>query len=192
MKIRRPSRMLAVAAVAGAGVLVGCSAAPPPPAAPEAPAASTSPAASYRNEQSGFALTPPPGWQQVPGLAVSAATFVAPNRASGGNTTVVNMNVVVTPTDADLDANLAGAKQLLPESFPDYRPVVDEALTLADGQPAHLLGCTFTQSGSTLRNLQLLVVARGNAYVVSGTAPDLTFATYEPAIRQSLSTFALI
>ena len=191
MKIRPRPRTLAVAAVAGAVVLVGCSAAPPPPAAPEAPATSASPAASYRNEQSGFALTPPPGWQQVPGLAVSAATFVAPNRASG-NPTLVNMNVVVIPTDADLDANLAGAKQLLPETFPDYKPVLDEAFTLADGQPAHLLGCTFSQSGMTLRNLQLLVVARGNAYVVSGTAPDLTFATYEPAIRQSLSTFKLI
>lgn len=193
----RHVQVFAVVVVAGAMALVGCSSGSPRPTTPGAAPSSTAPAPpSYRNEQSGFALTPPRGWQQVPGFPAAAVTFAAP-AGSGvttdtGGRTLANLNVVVTPTDADLDANLAGAKQLLPTTFPNYQPSVDEPFTLADGQPGHLLGCTYTLSGLTLRNLQLVAVARGNVYVVSATAPDQTFATYEPAIRQSLATFGLI
>lgn len=190
--------VVAIVVVAGAVGLVGCSSESAHPTVPGATSSSAPPEpASYRNEQSGFALTPPRGWQQVPGFSAAAVTFAAPKSGSEittdtGGRTRANLNVVVTPTDADLDANLAGAKQLLPTTFPDYQPYLDEPFTLADGQPGRLLGCTYSLSGLTLRNLQLLVVARGNAYVVSATAPDQTFGTYEPDIRQSLATFGLI
>lgn len=78
----------------------------------------------YRDAQAGYRVVPPDGWRvgRVPGLPPPAVAFFEPAPdASGGRRFPVNINVLVSPSAAGLDANVAGAKEQLPEILPNYR-----------------------------------------------------------------------
>lgn len=144
----------------------------------------------FRDENVGYAFSPPANWWQadVTGSS-SAARFVAPYTSDAFPT---NINVTVTPADADLAASVAEARRVLPAALTGYRAITDEPTTLSGRRAAHLLGGTFTRSTTQLRNLQLVVVERGLTYIVTATAPSGEFAQYEPAIRAAFTTFVLL
>lgn len=144
----------------------------------------------FRDQNVGYEFTPPADWWQadVTGSS-SAARFVAPDTDGGFPT---NINVTVTPADADLAASVAEAREVLPAALTGYRAIIDEPTTLSGGRAAHLLGGTFTRDAGELRNLQLVVVERGLTFIVTATAATGDFARYEPAIRAAFATFILL
>lgn len=146
--------------------------------------------APFRDQNVGYAFSPPANWWQadVTGSS-SAARFVAPHTSGGFPT---NINITVTPADADLASSVAEARGVLPGALTGYRAIIDEPTTLSGGRAAHLLGGTFTRGTTQLRNLQLVVVERGLTYIVTATASTGEFARYEPAIRAALATFVLL
>lgn len=199
-------RLLPVAALVAA-CLAGCAApipGTPTAAAGDAPRTSApvvpSPApgvlgARFADSRGRFRVAGPTGWRtDTSGAQGVAVLFVAPTAArSAAGTYSPNVSVYLVDSPNPLDATVTGARQEL-RGLAAYAPMADEALTLADGTPAHLLGGTFTDlsSGLTLRNLQLFTVHDGHAFAVTGTTLSTDWGGHEEQLRAALAslTFA--
>jgi hypothetical protein len=142
-----------------------------------------------------FTLAPPPGWSMsTAGPKGTAAVFADPQPLPPAVTGRfnANINVVVAPTPADLGRTVSGAQQEL-RRLPGYTSTADEPLTLSDGTPARLIGGRFTDPDGrlALRNLQLIAVHAGRAYVVTGTALQQLWDRYEQTFRTSLASLTV-
>ncbi|HZZ49197.1 MAG TPA: DcrB-related protein [Pseudonocardia sp.] len=178
-------------ALIGVTVLAGCGSAEQSGPAPSS-AAPQPPAEHYTDQNAGFSIDPPPGWRVGSSIDPVTVTFYRlPPDAAGGKPFPVNLNVVIAPTTDTLDANVAAAQAGLPGVLPGYQQTTDERTQLADGTPAHFMGGTYEQAGNRLQNMQLVTVGLGNAYVLTGTAPQASFSRYEQDLRRSLLTFKL-
>jgi hypothetical protein len=144
----------------------------------------------FSDPEGRFELVPPPGWPRgTAGPEGAAAVFADPEPLPPAITGRfnANINIFVAPTSADLPTTVAGAQQEL-RGLPGYTLTADEPVTLADGTQAHLIGGEFTDPVGrlALRNLQLITVSGGVAYVVTGTALLQLWDRYESTFRTSL------
>jgi len=204
------SALLALVAAAGLLAIAGCSApeaAPVPPVSgsaaptPESPPTASAPPPTsvsqeqrFRDDQLGYSMVPPQGWAARSGdLGGQYMTvFARPDPDTSSNAPfAVNINVMVTTSTGSLAADVGASMEQFSLMLDGYQPVDNEAVELADGHPAHLLGGTFAQQGAELRNLQLLVAQGDRLYVATGTAPAVSFEVYEPELRRSLLSFSL-
>lgn len=186
--VRSALSLVAVVVLAGCAVTVAGRAGPDPAAgAIPVPAGGRYSDAGHR-----FRITPPPGWAaDTSGAQGTAVVFRDPAPARAGAFTA-NLNVLVVPAAAALDATVVGARQEL-RRLPGYTPVTDEAAVLADGAPAHLLGGTFTdrRAGPALRNLQLFTVHGGSTVVATGTAPAAGWDSFARVFDAALRTLTV-
>ena len=134
----------------------------------------------------GFSIRPPQGWKtDESGKLGSKVFFFGPTQSSF----TVNINVVSEPAQGTTVGQYAEAgKAQLSQALTGYAQVEDQALTV-NGQPAHILGGTFTQGAFELRNRQLFVVRNDVAYVVTATALASSWASYEAVLDASIKTF---
>jgi hypothetical protein len=179
-----------VLAVTGCTTVVAGTPHASPAALWEAPSQEQLPGGVFTDAEGRFRFVPPPGWQMgTDRRQGTAAVFAdpAPLPVSVTGRFNANVNVFVAATPADLPTAVAGAQQEL-RRLAGYRPSTDEPVTLADGTPAHLIGGEFAEPGTglALRNLQLLTVHGGLAYVVTGTALREMWSRYEETFRTSL------
>lgn len=196
-------RVLAgVLAVSLAG-LAGCSSAEPAAPgtpAPSAPASSAAPqpggdslAAAYHSPD-GYGISPPAGWVLHPtdGQGGLSVVFAAPAIDKAAPKPFAdNLNVVVTPTPATLDALIAETKQKYPSVLTNYKVVTDQP-AVVNGHPAHLLGGTYDDERSgPLQNIQLIVVEAGKEYTITFTSPAPSFDSFHAVVQASLSSFTL-
>lgn len=176
-------------------VLAGCTATVPgTPAAAPGPAPTTAPAApspapgllgtQYADPQGRFRVTPPTGWR-VGTSAESGVAVLFAEPAAGRFR--ANLNVYVVASGLTLDATVVGARSEL-RGLAGYASTTDEAVTLTDGTPAHLLGGTYRDLGRDLdlRNVQLFTVRAGRAVAVTATALEGEWAENEPRLRAAL------
>ena len=179
-------------------VLAGCTstvtgvAAPEPASASAAPGLSTS--APFADARNRFHIAPPAGWTaDTTGAQGTAVVFRDPNPTAAGDRTFnANINVIVVPAAAALDATIDGARQEL-RGLPGYASTADEAAVLTDGTAAHLLGGTFTdsRSGAQLRNLQMFTVRGGSSVVATGTAPAASWTSFAGEFDAALRTLTV-
>jgi hypothetical protein len=189
------------AALAGAISAAGCTVAVPGTPAAD-PAALTRPAPSprphgavFHDALSRFDLVPPQGWTVDPSGAEGTAVVFADPRVSEspGGRFRPNINVIVVPAHTDLPGIVTGARQEV-RALAGYLPTADEAVTLPDGSPAHLLGGTYQdpETGLALRNLQLLALHGGTeTVVVTGTALADTWDGYAGVFETSLRSLTV-
>lgn len=186
---------ITVAAAAGFFGVTGCSGGGMSGSAPVSSVSSAGTSAPYHSWVDGYSFVPPRGWALHPTDPQSglSSLFSAPTADSvDGKPFVSNINVVVAIVPHDLEETVAETKQSYPTIFVNYQPLVDEGVTLANGESGHLLGGSYDQPGTgALRNLQLFVVDGGKNYVVSATAPAGNFGSYESVLSSSLLSFTL-
>jgi hypothetical protein len=184
-----------------AGV-VACSspvqAVPAPGSAVPAPVPSAPAPRAYRNAQWGYSFDPPPGWISVPDKGPESPyseRFLGPPRpVSPEFESEPELRIANFRADGlDLKGMVEHAKDPKRHRLAGkgYRLLIDEDLTLADGRPAHLLGAVKQILGYDMRELKLIVVERGQVYVLETTSPEFTFARDEPTLRASLTSFTL-
>lgn len=189
MRNARAGVVPVIALTALLALLAGCSVAVRGTATPARGGSVALAPARYVDGQRRFSIVPPQGWRpDTSGRESTAVFFLAsdPDTAAAGPF-VSNINVLVLPAHADLDATVGAARGEL-AGLNAYRLLDDEAATLAGGLPAHVLGGTFTQSGFALRNLQLFTVYQGSTVVVTGTALADRWAGYGALVDASLHT----
>lgn len=187
--------LAASVAVTGCSVQVAGRASPNPAAvAVPVPRSSTVPDDLFRDAQGRFGLVPPPGWTvDTSGAQGTAVVFLdpRPTETPAGRFSA-NINVLVVPSPADLDATVNGAMLEL-QGLTDYRSTEDEPVTLPDGTPAHIIGGAFRvpASGFALRNVQLVAVHDGTAIVATGTSFEESWDVYEGAFQASLRSLTV-
>jgi hypothetical protein len=192
--------VLVVVTAAAAGCSMPVPGAPVPAATPTAaprtlvpptPAPAT---AAFADSRGRFRIVPPAGWTtDTSGAQNTTVVFVDPKPTqSEDGPFSANINVLVVSSALGLDATVTRAKQEL-HGLGAYTSTVDEAVVLADGTPAHLLGGTFTdqRSGFTLQNEQLFVVHAGSTLVATGTALAASWGQSAAAFEGAFGTFAV-
>lgn len=90
-----------------------------------------------------------------------------------------------------LDQYVARRKHTLSNTFPDFALIDDARTTTEDGDPAHILGGTFTQGALKLRSKQLVTVFDTTGYIVTGTALASAWdaANYNALFDAALTSF---
>ena len=175
-------------AVAMAGV-AGCSSSASNGAGSTASPPST--AAPYHSKD-GYSISAPAGWIFHPsdGQNGVSSIFGAPTTDSAAKIPFVdNINVVITPADADLETAVAKSIQQGPSILPNYKVTTNEPTT-ADGHPAHLLGGTYDDGqAGPLENLQLIIVNGSKEYTISFTSTTENYSGQRDLAEASLNSF---
>ncbi len=143
-------------------------------------------------EGNGFRIRPPLGWAigNAEALRV-AAIFINPvEDRSKEKIFRSNISVVSEPVEQGLDEYVRTNKEILERSAKSYRSTEYQKTTV-NGRAGYTIGGVFSQDGEQLRNRQLIVVAGGIAYIVTGTALDAAWSKYVKQINATLASFDL-
>lgn len=147
----------------------------------------------YSNAKYGFKINAPKGWRVDESGKSGTLVFFFNNQSDKEAVNQFTANINVTSESAqglDLDSYTKASKDTLSRLFQNYKLTEDRAVT-ANGVPARIIGSTFTQGLYHLRNLQLIVLKGGQAYIVTFTALESTWSKYKSLIESSLLTFKL-
>jgi len=147
----------------------------------------------YSNAQYGFKINAPKGWRVDESGQLGTIVFFLNTKPDqeGGNPFSANINVTTGSTQGyDLDGYVSATKDLLPKVLQNYKSTDNRKVNI-NGMQAQIIGGTFMQGVFPLRNLQLIVVKDGQAYVVTGTVLESTWNQYKDLIESSLMTFSL-
>jgi hypothetical protein len=157
----------------------------------KSPLLSTTP---YIDANGGYAIQPPKGWQVGQGSnnGRNFIIFLSPTQEKNNKGQVVfneNINITSEPNkEATSDAYVQKSRQALQQYLTGYK-ITDEKDVTVNGQPAKIIGGTFTQNGLQLRSLQLFAFKGTTAYVVTGLALVTKWVNDSPAIQASLTSF---
>lgn len=148
----------------------------------------------YSNPSVGFKINYPKGWRidKSGQFGIHVLFLNIETDQEAGNPFKANVNVISGPSQGlDLAGYVEANKELLPKLLQDYKLIEDKKVTTSKGLSAYLIGGTHTQGVFKLRNLQLMIISGGNAYVVTGTALESTWGQYKNVIEESLLSFDL-
>jgi hypothetical protein len=87
-------------------------------------------------------------------------------------------------------ARIGGSKTQLYSSLTNYNLVSEGAKTIGGINGYELVG-TFTQGAANIKNKQDFLVQNGKAYVITSTALQSNYDTYQPAFDESVQTFTV-
>ncbi len=143
---------------------------------------------AYVNPSNRFSLNPPSGWTvDSSGVYGTAVVFYGPTDTGFR----VNMNVIVESTSLTLSAYVSASKSQLSASLTNYN-LVSEGPTTLGGIDAYELVGTFTQGSFNIKNKQDFLVQNQKAYVITSTALQSNYDTYQPVFDESVQTFKLV
>lgn len=161
---------------------------PKPTVSPVVKPSSTLSSQVYTSSKEGFKIYPPQGWQvDESGLMGTLVIFTGPRK----DQFTVNINVTSESTQGlDFSSYIAASKGNLPKLLTNYQ-LLEEKEVAVKGNRGYLLGGEFSAQGFQIRNLQLVVVSNGKAYIATATALSSQWDAYQEVFRSSLSTFEL-
>ena len=143
---------------------------------------------AYVNSNNRFSINPPSGWVvDSSGAFGTLVIFYGPTEANFR----VNMNVIVESTSLTLSAYVSASKSQLYASLTNYN-LVSEGPTTIGGIDGYELVGTFTQGAYNIKNKQDFLVQNQKAYVITSTALQSNYATYQPVFDESVQTFKLL
>lgn len=140
---------------------------------------------AYVDSKNQFSINPPAGWTVDSSGAYSTAVILYGPTDSNFR---INMNVVVQATSLSLSAYVAGSKSQLSTGFTNYQLVSETPMTIG-GVAADELVNTFTQGSYSIEDKQDYLVQNGNAYVITSTALQSNYNTYQASFNESVQTF---
>jgi hypothetical protein len=141
----------------------------------------------------GFKMMPPKDWRiDESGSFGTLATFSSLTiDEDKGNKFVANINVVSEEAKGTtLDEYLKSSKELLMKTFTSYKVEREEKVKVGtyDGV---IIEATYEMGVFSLRNMQLILLVKDTAYVITGTSLGSTWEAYKDQISASLMTFAI-
>ena len=142
---------------------------------------------AYVDSKNQFSINPPAGWTVDSSGAYGTAVILYGPTDSNFR---INMNIIVQATSLTLSAYVAGSKSQLSTGLTNYA-LVSETLTTIGGVPADELVNTFTQGSYSIKDQQDYLVQNGNAYVITSTALQTDYGTYQPSFNESVQTFQI-
>lgn len=149
--------------------------------------ASVNPTA-YVDSTTQFSINPPSGWTvDSSGSYGTAVILYGPTDSNFR----INMNIIVQATTLSLSDYVAANKQQLQSSLANYQ-LVSEVSIMIGGVTADQLVNKFTEvSYGGIEDKQDIMVQNQKAYVITSTALQTNYATYQPSFDESVQTFKL-
>ncbi len=147
----------------------------------------------YMNNASGFSIRAPKGWSvDESGTFGTLVAFLnTQTDQEGANPFGANVNIISESSQGlDLDGHVNAVKDSLFIGMTNYKSTESKKVSV-NGVQAQIIGGTFAQGVFQLRNLQLIVVKSGEAYIVTGTVLNSTWDKYKNLMEASLLTFVL-
>jgi len=142
----------------------------------------------YVNSNNRFSINPPSGWTvDSSGAYGTAVVFYGPTDTGFR----VNMNVIVESTSLTLSAYVSAAKTQLSQGLTNYYLVSEGPKTIG-GVDAYELVNTFTQGAFNIKDKQTILVQNQKGYVITSTALQSNYDTYQPVFDESVQTFKLV
>ena len=154
--------------------------------------ASTTQQGPYVDTKAGFSIEMPTGWQ-INNSGAYGTLVIATNpqtdTSSGSSTPFhANINIISQPVNGySLKSIVTSANQADSKSLQNYQTTGNTSITV-DNLPAYIIGGTFTQGQNNIQNLQLIVVNKGQVYIVTGSALQSDWLTYKDEITSSLTS----
>lgn len=142
---------------------------------------------AYVDSNNQFSINPPSGWTVDSSGAYGTAVILYGPVDSNFR---INMNILVQATTMSLSAYVSSAKSQLAASLTNYA-LVSEGSTTIGGVAAYQLVNTFTQGSYNIKDSQYILVQNQKAYIITSTALQSNYATYQPSFDESAQTFKL-
>ena len=139
----------------------------------------------YVDSKNQFSINPPSGWTVDSSGAYGTSVILYGPTDSNFR---INMNVVVEATSLSLSDYVSSTKSQLSTGLTNYH-LVSETSTTIGGLAAYKLVNTFTQGLYSIEDEQDVLVQNQKAYVITSTALQTNYATYQPAFDESVQTF---
>ena len=140
---------------------------------------------AYVDSRNLFSINPPSGWTiDSSGAYGTAVILYGPNESSFR----INMDVIVRFTSLSLSDYVAASKTQLSTGLTNYH-LVSEKSTIIGGIAADELVNNFTQGAFSLKDQQDYLVQNGRAYIITSTAVQTDYSTYQPSFAESVQTF---
>jgi hypothetical protein len=141
----------------------------------------------YVDSNNQFSINPPIGWTVDSSGAYGTAVILYGPTDSNFR---INMNIIVEATSLSLSDYVSSTKSQLSTGLTNYQ-LVSEISTTIGGVAAYELVNTFTQGSYNIEDKQDILVQNQKAYVITSTALQTNYATYQPAFDESVQTFKL-
>jgi DcrB-like protein len=141
----------------------------------------------YVDSNNQFSINPPSGWTVDSSGAYGTAVILYGPTDSNFR---INMNIIVGATSLSLSDYVSTTKSQLSTGLTNYQ-LVSETSTTIGGLAAYELVNTFTQGSYSIEDKQDILVQNQKAYVITSTALQTNYATYQPAFDESVQTFKL-
>jgi len=172
---------------------------PAPPTPTAAPPAEASPAPQpadafvwYQSEMFGFGIEHPEAWDIVERERFNTVLFLVPGTGVEGEFRT-NLSVGVQEVQAPLDSLAAYTGAFLdaaPDQIDGFELLSSEP-ALLDGQPAHRVIYTGSQTGLPLKWLQVWALDDGRAYIVTYTAEPDRYALHLAQVEYMISALEI-
>ncbi len=141
----------------------------------------------------GYKMRPPVGWDTNKAVGEVPAHFLNPTPDLQGGVIPfhANINIVIEPVpEMTMQEYVDATKRLISLELPDHN-FIDDAESTVNGHSAHFLESTFQHEIFNLRNRQLLLLSDDQAFVVTTTALEETWESYDDIFDASLRSFEL-
>ena len=142
----------------------------------------------------GYKMRPPLGWATNKAVGDVPAHFLnpIPDLQGGVIPFQANINILIEPVPEKppMQEYVDASKQTISLMLTDHN-LVDDSESTVNGRPAHFLESTFHHEIFKLRNRQMLLISDDQAFVVTATALEETWESYDDIFDASLRSFEL-
>jgi len=140
-------------------------------------------------------IVPPAGWTGRQGTVSyrPLAVFFKPvweKDAAGENIFNENINILRDILSSSEEEYLAKAKTALQSNIENYKIISDRKVSLKDGTQATLIGGSFTQNGTAMKNMQLYAVKGSDIYIITGVTLAENWDAEKDMIGEAVLSFA--
>lgn len=136
----------------------------------------------YVDNQNGFAIRPPKGWDNKPNYDNATVEFDDNKDSSKA------IKVDVSQTSATLSDFVTQLKSAIPQTLPSFS-LIKEFNTTIGGQPAHVIDGEAKINLVWKEDRIVIVIYKGNVYVVTANTNLSDWSTSEFILFSSLKTF---
>lgn len=138
----------------------------------------------YIDNQNGFSIKPPKGWQIQKNQSDALVKFVDPKDSSK------NININVSQTSSGLSDFVTQIKQALPQALPSFS-ILNEFDTTIGGQPTHVIDGEAQVNLVWKKDRVMISIKNSRAYTVAASTKLNDWDTNNFLLYSSLKSFQI-
>lgn len=150
--------------------------------------------ASFVSKSLGVSIKYPKGWTIDESGKFGAKLFFFNNSIDKSGNLPFASNINITTEDAHgygLKAYVDASKKYIVKIYPSYQSIPDIKVKINNIE-AYVISGTFSQKGYFIKNVQLILINSGKAYIVTATALASKWTKYSDLFNAVFNTFKVV